>query len=159
MFFCGAFLFLYLFIPGLTARDNIDDFSFWGTSFLRLIIPPPGGGGVNRDCLPAGPFLCLISPRLTAGDINASGLAGLLFLHLIRPLRGHLQLCTPQCAYRGALGGRLFIPSRGSLAILPSLGKLLRPWGKANRRFYCALHSGAKSGIIPTEINTNEEVL
>ena len=24
--------------------------------FLCLIIPPPGGGGVNKDCLPAGPF-------------------------------------------------------------------------------------------------------
>ena len=51
--------FLRLIIPGLTARDSIDDFSFRGASFLRLIIPPPGGGGVNRDCLPAGPlFFC-----------------------------------------------------------------------------------------------------
>ena len=59
--------FLRYIISGLTARDNIDDFSFWGASFLPLIIPPPGGGGVNRDCLPAGPFfLCLISPRLSA---------------------------------------------------------------------------------------------
>ncbi len=40
----GIFLFLYLFIPGLTSRDNIDDFSFRGASFLRLIIPPAVAG-------------------------------------------------------------------------------------------------------------------
>ena len=27
-------------------------------------------------------------------------------LHLIRPLRGHLQLCTPQCEHWGALKGK-----------------------------------------------------
>ena len=52
LLFYGTFLFLRLIIPGLTARDNIDDFSFWGASFLPLIIPPPGGGGVNKDCFP-----------------------------------------------------------------------------------------------------------
>ena len=56
LLFCGVLLFLPLIIPGLTARDNLDDFSFGGASFLPLIIPPPGGGGVNKDCLPAGPF-------------------------------------------------------------------------------------------------------
>ena len=56
LLFCGVLLFLPLIIPGLTARDNIDDFSFRGASFLRSIIPSPGGGGVNKDCLPAGTF-------------------------------------------------------------------------------------------------------
>ena len=44
----GAFLFLYLFIPGLSAKDNIDDFSFWGAPFLRLIIPPAAAGGIVK---------------------------------------------------------------------------------------------------------------
>ena len=65
----GAFLFLYLIIPGLSARDNIDDFSFWGASFLCLIIPPPGGGGGNKDCLPAGPsFFVLNQPAAVGAD-------------------------------------------------------------------------------------------
>ena len=42
-------------------------------------------------------FLCVkgASPPLRRG-------------HLIRPLRGHLQLCTPQCEHWGALKGKAY---------------------------------------------------
>ena len=39
----GAFLFLCLIISGLTARDSIDDFSFWGGFFFVLNQPAPVG--------------------------------------------------------------------------------------------------------------------
>ena len=44
--------------------------SYGAFLFLRLIIPPPGGGGVNKDCFPTGAFLFLrlIIPGLTARD-------------------------------------------------------------------------------------------
>ena len=60
----GAFLFLCLFIPGLTARDNIDDFSLGGASFFALNYPWPVGadeiniprcrGRDSKDCFPTG---------------------------------------------------------------------------------------------------------
>ncbi len=42
LLFCGGF-FLRLIIPGLSARDNMDDFSFWGASFFVLNQPAPVG--------------------------------------------------------------------------------------------------------------------
>ena len=48
IFLFGVLLFLCLIISGLTARDSIDDFSFWGASFLRLIIPPAAAGGIVK---------------------------------------------------------------------------------------------------------------
>ena len=69
LLFCGVLLFLPLIIPGLTARDNLDDFSFGGASFLPLIIPPPGGGGiVNAAFLRGVSFLRLIISGLSARD-------------------------------------------------------------------------------------------
>ena len=44
----------------------------YGPSFLPLIIPPPGGGGVNKDCLPAGPFFFALNQPAPVGadEIN-----------------------------------------------------------------------------------------
>ena len=34
---------------------------------MTLIIPPPGGGGVNKDCLPAGPFFFALNQPAPVG--------------------------------------------------------------------------------------------
>ena len=46
--------------------------SYGAFLFLTLIIPPPGGGGVNKDCLPAGPFFFLLNQPAPVGadEIN-----------------------------------------------------------------------------------------
>ena len=50
----GAFLFLRLIIPGLTAGDSIDDFSFRGASFFALNYPSRWRGRYSKCCFPTG---------------------------------------------------------------------------------------------------------
>ena len=61
----GAFLFLPLIIPGLTARDSIDDFSFWGGFFFVLNQPAPvGADEINIPPAAAGDkYITLPLPR------------------------------------------------------------------------------------------------
>ena len=46
--------------------------SYGAFLFLTLIIPPPGGGGVNKDCFPAGPFFFVLNQPAAVGadEIN-----------------------------------------------------------------------------------------
>ena len=49
---------------------------------------------------------------------------------LIRPLRGHLQLCTPQCAHWGALKGKAFYSLEGKSRDTALTGKAFAPLGE-----------------------------
>ena len=141
IFLFGVLLFLSLIIPPADAGGIVKIVFFMGLSFFVLNYPwPVGADEINI-------------PRCRRRVIRAS------FYPSSVSFADTFSCAHPSVRTGAPSRGRFFIPSRGSLAILPSLGKLLHPWEKANRRFYCALHSGAKSGIIPTEINTNEEVL
>ena len=63
----GVFLFLCLIIPGLTARDNIDDFSFWGCFFFALNQPAPVGA--DKINIPRCRGGYLYNPPANAGGL------------------------------------------------------------------------------------------
>ena len=56
----GAFLFLRLIIPPAAAGGIVKIAFLRGVSFFAFNYPTPWRGGVNKVCLPAGPFFfCL----------------------------------------------------------------------------------------------------
>ena len=55
-----------LIIPGLTARDSIDDFSFRGTSFFALNYPTPGVDNRKKEPPGGGSFLRLSTPGVVS---------------------------------------------------------------------------------------------
>ena len=69
--------------------------------FLPLIIPPPSGGGVNKDCLPIGPFFFLpliIPPAVAGGIVKIAFLRGLSFFALNQPAPvGADKINIPRC--------------------------------------------------------------
>ena len=89
LLFCGVLLFLPLIIPGLTARDSIDDFSFGGASFFALNQPAADGADKINILRCRGR---VIRASFYPSSVTASP--------------RHLQLCTPQCAHWGALKGK-----------------------------------------------------
>ena len=66
--FLWAFLFLCLIISGLTARDNIDDFSLGGASFFALNYPwPVGADEINIPPLPREGYKSFFLPLIRHG--------------------------------------------------------------------------------------------